>query len=177
MIAEIESTDATTTWAASPSSRATQESEHAKVSALRRSSFPPSRKRRARARELEQTLSEELSEELSKALPKRRRTSLTTREEEERAALRAEHADLVLKQLDEELTPREKKRLRYVRWLLDRYREVEVGAGLDRLEELAALSERAAARFQRFQQEVASLAKGQPRRREQPLRRRRRRQR
>lgn len=77
--------------------------------------------------------------------------------EDERNALIAEHQQLSQKVFRGGLSASEERRLRYVRWSLDRIEDAANGAHLDHLRELAAMQEGIAAKVERFAEQVRGV--------------------
>jgi len=72
----------------------------------------------------------------------------------ERDALYAEQRRLALKKVNESLTPAEDRRLKIVRWNIDRIEDAEFGPALDLLDKRANLVDQVATSVQAFLAEV-----------------------
>jgi len=73
---------------------------------------------------------------------------------EERAALYAEQQKLAIKKVAEFLTPAEERRLKIVRWNIDRIEDAEFGPAIDVLDARAGVLERLASHVQGFAAEA-----------------------
>lgn len=98
------------------------------------------------------------SRELSRALARRIPDTVVK-------ALMEEHGILAEKLVDHSLSAREKARLTYVRWQLDRIEDARIGEDLDALEELAALHEAISDEVARFVGQVEHVSQAPRRRR------------
>src|SRR5689334_14128005 len=72
----------------------------------------------------------------------------------EHKALLGERQALLDKEFDGTISPKEKNRLKYVRWTLDRIDDARYGAGLERLEAMVEHYERFSADIEAFQAEL-----------------------
>jgi hypothetical protein len=95
--------------------------------------------------------------------------------QDERAILLAERQALLDKLFNGTITAKEKNRLQYVRWSLDRIEDAEFGYALDALESAVATYERLHADIQEFEEQLVQQRKEHLRRqREDRLRKARR---